>query len=120
MRLLVVACFAALAAAALPPLVAADGPPQGVAQDGIGVVSPDGKTRYVTWTNGSNVVLEAVNTRDGTIVNERVLHGPFSIPAIGYTPTGITPDGKTLVVSTWPWRSGPASFLVLSVPDFVT
>jgi hypothetical protein len=120
MRLVVVACFAALATAALPPVVAADGPPQGVAQDGIGIVSPDGKTRYVTWTSGSNVVLEAVNTRGGTIVDERVLHSPFAIPAISYTPTGITPDGKTLVLTTWPWRSGPASFLALSVPDFVT
>jgi hypothetical protein len=120
MRLLVVACFAALAAAALPSLVAADGPPQGVAQDGIGIVSPDGKTRYVTWTSGSNVVLEAVTTRGGMIVNERVLHGPFAIPAIAYTPTGITPDGRTLVLTTWPWHSGPATFLVLSAPDFTT
>jgi hypothetical protein len=120
MRLVLVVCLAALAAAALSSPIAADGPPQGVAQDGIGIVSPDGTTRYVTWTTGSNVLLEAVNTRGGTIVNEVLLHGPFAIPAISWTPTGITPDGKTLVLATWPWRSGPATFLVLSVPDFAT
>lgn len=119
-RLLVAACLVALAAA-LPPVVSADGPPQGVAQDGVGIVSPDGKTRYVTWTSGSNVVLAAVNIHGGTIVDERLLHGPFAIPAIAYTPTGMTPDGKTLVLTTWPWRYGrPTSFLVLSVPDFTT
>ena len=118
-RLLFVACACVAFGAALAP-AAADGPPQGVAQDGVGILSPDRSIRYLTWTNRSQTVLEAVRTRGGTVVNEVLLRGGLSIPAVAWTPTGISADGRTLVLASYPWSRGPATFLLLSVPDFET
>ena len=115
-----VCLFAALVAAVAVSRARADGPPQGIAAEGTGIVSPDGKVRYFTWTSGAQTVLEAVDTHGGTLVNEVLLRGRFEIPAIAWTPTGITPDGKTLVLTTNPLLDHSATFLVLSVPGFET
>jgi hypothetical protein len=118
--LLVVACLSAVAAGVAVARARADGPPQGVAQDGTGIVSPDGKFRYFTIAQGRNTLLEAVTTHGGTLWSETLLRGRFAIPAIAWTPTGMTPDGKTLVLTTNPWLGHAATFLVLSVPGFET
>ena len=117
-RLLVAACCfgLAVAAAALPAAVA-DGPPPGVVSDGAGITSPDGKLRYFALASGSQTLLEAVNVRGGTLFNETWLLGQFAIPAIAWTPTGMTPDGKTLVVETYPWLRGGATFVVVRTPE---
>lgn len=117
-RLLVAACCAGLAvvAAGLPAAVA-DGPPPGVVSDGAGLTSPDGKLRYFALASGSQTLLEAVNVRGGTLVTETWLRGQFAIPAIAWTPTGLTADGKTLVVATYPWLRRGATFVVLRAPD---
>ncbi len=96
----------------------ADGPPQGVAQDGLGVVSPDGRLRYLTVVEGQRTLLESVSTHGGALWSETLLRGRFSIPAIAWTPTGMTPDGKTIVLTTYPWSTVGSTFLVLAAPAF--
>src|SRR5260221_4818501 len=87
----------------------ADGPPQGVAQDGVGVVSPDGKLRYLTVVEGQRTLLESVSTRGGALWSETLLRGRFSIPAIAWTPTGMTPDAAErgeAPAATWHGENG--------------
>jgi hypothetical protein len=98
----------------------ADGPPIGVAQQGTGIVSPDGKLRYFTIAEGQRTLLEAVTTHDGTLWSDTLLRGRFAIPAIGWTPTGMTPDGKTLVLTTYPFSARGSTFLLLTAPTFET
>jgi len=117
-RLLTVACSCMLAAAVVLPAALADGPPSGVAPDGYGVVSPDGKLRYLTIAEGQSTLVEAVSTRGGGLWSETRLRGRFAIPAIGWTPTGMTPDGKTLVLAAYPWSTRGSTFLILSTPTF--
>lgn len=90
--------------------------PEGIAPNGI--VSPDGKLRYFTIAEGQRTLLEAVSTRGGQPWNETLLRGGFVIPAIAWTPTGMTPDGKTLVLTTSPSSARGSTFLVLSTPSF--
>src|SRR5438067_9126567 len=118
-RLMIAACaFVALeAVVALPPAVA-DGPPQGVLQDGEGVTSPDDALRYLAIANQSSTLLEALRVRGGMLMNSVWLHGAFAIPAVSWTATGISADGKTLVLTTYPWITSSATFVVLRVPDF--
>jgi hypothetical protein len=118
-RLLIIVCAAATAAVVASPRVAAGGPPAGLSQDGLGITSPDGNTRYLALTSGKNTLVEAVNVHDGSLRNYVSLSGVFGIPAIGWTATGLTADGKELVLTTYPWLRNP-TFLVLRVPDFTT
>jgi len=115
--LIVVSCCIALGPA-LPAF--ADGPPQGVTPDGAGIISPDGKLRYLTVPTASRTLLEEVNLRDGTLQTWRWLDGSLAIPAIAWHPTGLTHDGKTLVLATYPWRTGSATFLLLNTPYLTT
>jgi len=104
-RLLVAACCCAALGVALP--AAAGGPPQGISSDGYGITSPDGKLRYLALSSVSQTMVEAVNTRDGSLVTYASLRGNFAIPAIAWTATGLSADGKTLVVTTNPWLPDP-------------
>jgi hypothetical protein len=119
-RLLIAACccIALGVAAALP--AAADGPPQGISEDGAGITSPDGTLRYLAVDNGSKTLLEALHVRGGTLMNSVWLKGAFGIPAIAWTADGLTANGKTLVLTTYPWIGSRATFLVVRVPDFTT
>jgi hypothetical protein len=117
-RRLPIAVAVVVLAASIVAGALADGPPQGVAQDGLGVVSPDGKLRYLTVVDGQRTLLEAVSTRGGALWSETLLRGRFAIPAIAWTPTGMTPNGKTLVLTTYPWSTVGSTFLVLAAPTF--
>jgi len=117
-RLLIAACCCAASGVAVP--AAADGPPPGIAQDGVGIVTPNGAMRYLAIPDQKRTLLEAVHVRGGTVMNSVWLEGEFAIPAIQWTATGMTPDGKTLVLTTYPWLHRSATFLVLRVPDLTT
>ena len=113
-RLLIVLCCIAALAAVAP--AAADGPPPGISSDGYGIASPNGELRYLALDTGRKTIVEAVNTRDGSLATYETLRGEFGIPAIGWHATGMSPDGKTLVVTTFPWIQTSATFVVFRLP----
>ena len=117
-RLLIAACCCVALGDALP--AAADGPPQGISEDGAGIASPDGSLRYLAIANGTHTLLEALHVHGGTLMNSVWLDGEYAIPAIAWTADGLTPNGKTLVLTTYPWIGNKATFVVLRVPDFTT
>lgn len=99
-RLAVALAFVALCASA--PAALADGPMPGAMQGSYGVVSPDGKTRYVALGSGLNTVIETV-TADGSVQGWATLAGAWGIPAVTYNSgggAGLSRDGRTLVVTT--------------------
>ncbi|HST26050.1 MAG TPA: hypothetical protein VLJ76_08660 [Gaiellaceae bacterium] len=117
-RLLIAVCFAFLVVGT--GIAAADGPPQGISENGTGVASPDGTVRYVTLADGSKTLLEVVNARNGSVENWVWLKGVFALPAIGWAADGLSADGKTLVLTTYPWVGRSKTFLVLRVPNLTT
>jgi hypothetical protein len=98
----------------LPSAALASGAFVGSFQGGSGVLSRDGSVRYVALGAGSHTVLEAVSTKDGSVVRSADLYGSWGIPGIGLDGTtgGLSRDGRTLVVGSTSF--GPSSsFLVL-------
>lgn len=112
-RLPIVICCAAVLGAAVP--AAADGPPQGISSDGYGITSPDGKVRYLALSSPRQTMVEAVSTRDGSLDTYSELRGQFAIPAIAWTVTGLSGNGKKLVLTTYPGVPNP-TFVVLRAP----
>jgi hypothetical protein len=107
--------IAIAAAAALAVPAAGDGPPPGVSQDGYGITSPDGKLRYLALNTSRATIVEELNTRNGSLVTDTVLHGQLAVPAIGWKADGLSADGKTIVLTTYPW-SHESRFVVLRTP----
>jgi hypothetical protein len=100
-RLAAALAFVALFASA--PAALADGPMPGAAQGSFGVVSPDGKTRYLALGSGLNTVIETVSTADGSLQGWETLAGGWGIPTVTYNAdggAGLSRNGKTLVVTT--------------------
>jgi hypothetical protein len=96
--LVLLLCFTALAAA---PAAAADGFVQGAAQLGVGVLSPDGSTRYVAAPAGSHTTLLAIQTKSGLVSGSADLLGSYGIPVLtfnGQADEGLSHDGRTLVL----------------------
>jgi len=93
------------------------GPSPGVTFGSPGVVSHDGKVRYVALRAGNGTLVEAVSTRGGTVRKSRFLKaGAFGIPLVAYDGStgGLSRNGRRLVVYA-PDSGGPAKtrFLVL-------
>ena len=95
MRLLLLICLAAIAAA---PAFADGLPVLGVDVGAQGVTT--GAVRYVTMPDGRNTVLAAAETIGGRIRLSRVLPGSLTIPAVAYdgSASGLSANGKTLVL----------------------
>jgi hypothetical protein len=111
-------CLVVLAALVAAPAAAADGAGPFVQQGGTGVVSSDGSTRFVAVTanNGLDTVLEAINTKDGTVRNWTNVIGSYGIPAISYVVGGadsLSHDGRLLVLSDASGNT-PSDFLLYS------
>lgn len=108
---LVVSLFLVLA---LPPAAPASGPALGSLQGGSGVLSPDGSLRYLALGAGTHTALEAVSTKDGSVVRSADLTGSWGIPAISLDGAngGLSHAGRTLVVGTTGFGQS-TSFLVL-------
>jgi hypothetical protein len=106
-------CFAGLAVLVGSALGA--GPSPGVAFGSTGVVSRDGKARYVALRAGSGTLVEAVTTRGGTVRNSRFLKGAFGIPLVAYDGSsgGLSRNGRRLVVYE-PSSGAKTRFVVLS------
>jgi hypothetical protein len=99
---------------------AADGQPAYAAQGGLGVLAPDGKTRYVAVSTGTGTAIERVRVHGGAVVGWATLDGSWGIPRVTFSPQGgegLTRDGKRLIVAaTGVWS--PSEFTVVSTPDF--
>ena len=76
MRLVVVTALAALL---LPSAALAAGPSY-VAQGGLGVLSHDGRYRFVAVSTGGGTAIERVAVRGGTVSGWATLDGEWGIP----------------------------------------
>jgi hypothetical protein len=76
------------------------GPSPGVTFGSPGVVSRDGKLRYLALRAGGGTLVEAVTTRGGVVRRARYLRGAFGIPLVAYDGSsgGLTRNGRRLVV----------------------
>ncbi len=114
-----IASLAIFAFLASGSAAAADGQPAYAAQGGLGVLAPDGKTRYVATSTGAATEIHRVRVSDGAVVDWATLDGSWGIPAVTFSPgsgEGITRDGKRLIVAaTGVWS--PTEFAVLTTPD---
>jgi len=93
------------------------GPSPGVAFGSPGVVSHDGKVRYVAMRAGTGTLVEAVATRGGVVRRSRFLRGLYGIPLVAYDGSsgGLSRNGRRLVVD-WPANGaghGQTRFVVL-------
>jgi hypothetical protein len=82
----------------------AQGPSPGITTGWEGVLSPKGKVRYITIGNGRNTLVEVVQVRGGRVLRWRAIRGLFGSPLIAYDGTagGLSGDGKTLVLASFP------------------
>src|SRR2546429_5936273 len=106
--------FAALALVAAPAALAA-GPAPYAVQGGAGVLSPDGKTRYVAVGVQGDTALVAVRTTGGRLVRSLQLIDSWGTPTLTYDNgpgDGISRDGKTLVLQSF-GSLRPTSFLIV-------
>jgi hypothetical protein len=91
---------AAVAAAVAAGSAAGAGPSPGVVFGSSGVVSHDGKVRYLALRAGGGTLVEAVATRSGVVRRSRFLRGVFGVPLVAYDNStgGLSRDGRRLVV----------------------
>lgn len=103
------------AAAALVGTAGGAGPSPGIAPGTTGVVSHDGKIRYVALRAGKGTLVEAVSTRNGIVRHTRYLKGSYGVPLVAYDGStgGLSRNGKRLVLYS------PAAVLVRAKTRFV-
>ena len=67
-----------------------------------GVVSPDGKVRYLTVPAGPGTLVEAVRVKGGQVIRSRFLRSLFGVPfvAVDGTTGGLARDGRRLVLAS--------------------
>ncbi len=92
-----------VAALALAPVAAADGsggPSPGVVNGGPGATLPGFGLRYVALNDGSNTYLEAIQKRNGAVLNADFVKGTWGVPLIGFDGStgGLSTDRSTLVL----------------------
>jgi hypothetical protein len=109
-RALVLAVFAA---AILAGSAGGAGPSPGIAPAGI--LSHDGKIRYVALRAGRGTLVEAISRRDGVVRRTRYLKGFYGIPMVAYDGStgGLSRDGKRLVVYSPGRCCSTTSYVVL-------
>jgi hypothetical protein len=117
--------LAAILAAAWAAVAAADGggPSPGVDQGDYGILSPDGKLRYLAIPAWNRTFAEAVTTRGAHVVRMTFLRGAFGIPfvAVDGTTGGLARSGNRLVLGQAPYGRQPpdySRFVVLDRRNF--
>lgn len=93
--------------ATLAGLAAAGGPSPGVTFGPPGILSHDGKVRYLAMRAGNGTLVQSVVRKGAAIRSSRFLSGFYGMPLVAYDGTagGLSRDGKRLVL-VWP-GSGP-------------
>jgi hypothetical protein len=109
-------CLVALAVFVIAPAARAGGPAHDPAQaesSGVGVLSADRSTYYLALAGGDQTMLSAMSTRDGQMRESRLV-GSWRIPTLTQKGDagGLSPDGKTLVLSATVVTS-PSRFLII-------
>ena len=118
-RLTATAVVATAALAALlssPPVAVADGLPLGV--DARPVSAPGSDVAYITRRAGRRTALELIDADSERRLRRVLLPGILTVPAVAYdaTPSGLTPDGRKLVLIQ-PRRAFPRTGTTLAVVD---
>ena len=85
---------------ALAGAAAGAGPSPGIVFGSPGVVSHDGKMRYLAVRAGSGTLVESVTTDGGALRRSRYLRGSFGIPLVAYDgkTAGLARNGRRLVL----------------------
>jgi hypothetical protein len=113
--LLLLAALAALLSS--PSVAAADGLPV-VGIDARPVSAPAGKLAFVTRRAGRDTALEVVDADSERRLRRLILPGRLTVPAVAYdaSPSGLTPDGRKLVLIT-PRRAFPRAGTSFAIVD---
>jgi hypothetical protein len=105
--------------AAATALAAGGGPSPGVIQGGNGVLSPNGKVRYVAVAAGGGTAVEAVRVHGGIVGRVTSIRGTYGVPLVAQDGTsgGLSADGRTLVLATYPALPGAQATTRFAVID---
>ena len=121
MKKALVVLVLALAAAATPSGVGADGSPYtpGLVWGWSGVGALDSGVRFVAFAMPKATIVAAVRARDGDVLRSRVLRGSYGVPLVAYDGTsgGLSGDGRSLVLGSYapiPGERGRTRFVVVS------
>jgi hypothetical protein len=92
-------------------------PGAGIVVGGPGVVAPDGTVRYVTIPGNRTTTVAAIRVRDGLVLRWSSLRGTFGVPLVATdgTTEGVSADGGTLVVATYPGAPSSGTVTRLAV-----
>jgi hypothetical protein len=95
-------CLVVLGALAVVQAALAGYPSPVAQQGGLGVVSPDGSTRFVALGAGGSTVIAKIKTADGSLRKSRSVNGSFGIPVLVYGEAGdgISRDGSFFVLQS--------------------
>lgn len=68
-----------------------------------GVRAPSGEVRYVTLGTPKSTMVAAISVRGGRVLRSRAVRGFYGVPLIAYdgTTSGLSGDGRTLVLATY-------------------
>jgi hypothetical protein len=117
MRRFMLVLAAALVAA---PAAAAAGPTY-ASQGGLGLLSADGKSRFVAVGTGTGTAVQKIAVRGGAVRGWATLEGDWGIPQPTMHPSdaeGLTRDGKSLFVTTL--GASPTEIAILSTRTMQT
>src|SRR5438046_1255062 len=111
--------FALVAAAVLTGPATGDGggPNPGVEVLSGGVLSPNGKTRYVAVPDGSRTVIAQVLVRNGFVLRTLTVAGRFGLPFVTNDGTvgGLSFDGRVLVLAAYGQAVTSSRFAVVDI-----
>lgn len=112
-RLLIGLAAAGLAVIAGTDTAPAAGYSPGFSQDGI--LGPSGHVRYLAVSTQHTTQVKAVRAPGGKTLRSVTLQGVYGVPEVAYDGTagGLSRDGKTLVLSTFPGATQSSRFLVV-------
>lgn len=111
-----------LVALSLPATVAVaagGGPSPGVLQGGQGVLAPGGKVRYVAVGARDHTTVTVRSANDGRVLRALSVPGSFGVPLVAKDGTrgGISGDGRTLVLASFPTLPSASAVTRFAIVD---
>jgi hypothetical protein len=105
---------AVTAACVMAGIATAGGPTPGVQMGWDGVTSANRDFRFVAVTSARDTVVQKIATKGGRVTRHASLTGLFGVPIVAWdgTTSGLTRDGRSLVLSTMP-GAGSTSMVVV-------
>lgn len=109
--------IAAAASIAAPATGDGGGPNPGVNIYGSGVLSPNGKARYVAIPDGSRTVVAQILVRNGFVLRTLSVPGNYGVPFVSNDGTagGLSFDGRVLVLAAYGTALQPSRFAVVDI-----